>query len=83
MVMVGKGNNSKLVKNYFHDKNLELEKKGDEVKYILMEEKDQFSPHYFYKWVQSPGEVDFYSFKEGEQIVNHIPNILNVLGHKI
>lgn len=81
--MVGKGNNSKLVKNYFHDKNLELEKKGDEVKYILMEKKDQFSPHYFYKWVQSPGEVDFYSFKEGEQIVNHIPNILNVLGHKI
>lgn len=40
-----------------------------------MSEKEQFSPHFFFKWVQSTGEIDFHSFKEGEQIVNHIPNI--------
>ena len=40
-----------------------------------MHEKEQFSPHFFFKWVQSSGEIDFYSFREGEQLVNHIPNI--------
>ena len=65
-MMVGKGNNCKLIKGYFEK---------DEGKYVLMPEKDQFSPHFYYKWVQSTGEVDFYSFKEGKQIVNHIPNI--------
>lgn len=33
--------------------------------------------------MQSPGEVDFYSFKEGEQIANHIPNIICVLASKL
>lgn len=63
--MVGKGNNSQLIKDYF------LGKDG----YNLMSAKEQFSPHYFFKWVQSAGEIDFHSFKEGLQIVNHIPNI--------
>ena len=47
-----------------------------------MSEKDQFSPHFFFKWVQSTGEIDFYSFKEGTQVVNHIPNI-GVITHKL
>jgi len=47
-----------------------------------MSEKEQFSPHFFFKWVQSTGEIDFYSFKEGKQIVNHIPNIC-VITHKL
>lgn len=66
--MVGKGNNSKLVSNYFL-------KNDRESLYSLMSDKEQFSPHFYFKWVQSTGEVDFYSFKEGEQLVNHIPNI--------
>ena len=64
-VFVGKGNNSKLVQNFFTEKD----------NYSIMSEKDKFSPHFFFKWVQSTGEIDFHSFKEGEQIVNHIPNI--------
>ena len=64
-MFVGKGNNSKLVSEYFK------EKEG----YVLMPEKEQFSPHFYFKWVQSTGEIDFYSFKEGTQCVNHIPNI--------
>ena len=71
-VFVGKGNNSKLVSNYFKEKE----------NYDLMGDKEQFSPHFFYKWVQSTGEIDFYSFKEGTQIVNHIPNIC-VITHKL
>ncbi len=47
-----------------------------------MSDKEQFSPHFFFKWVQSTGEIDFYSFKEGKQIVNHIPNIC-VITHKL
>lgn len=69
---MGKGNNSKLVSNYFKEKE----------NYEVMSEKEQFSPHFFFKWVQSTGEIDFYSFKEGKQIVNHIPNIC-VITHKI
>ena len=64
-VFVGAGNNSKLVSNYFKEKE----------SYNVMSEKEQFSPHFFFKWVQSAGEIDFYSFKEGQQLVNHIPNI--------
>jgi tubulin--tyrosine ligase like protein 10 len=71
-VFVGKGNNSKLVSNFFQ------EREG----YDLMAEKEQFSPNFFFKWVQSTGEIDFYSFKEGIQIVNHIPNIC-VITHKL
>ena len=43
--MVGKGNNSKLVSNYFSDKE----------NYSLMSDKEIFSPHYYFKWVQSAG----------------------------
>ena len=64
-VMVGKGNNSKLVSNYF------AEREG----FCLMGDKETFCPNFYFKWVQSAGEVDFYSFKEGQQLVNHIPNI--------
>ena len=62
---MGIGNNSKLIANYFKSKG----------NYTIMHEKEQFSTHFFYKWVQSTGEIDFYSFKEGQQLVNHIPNI--------
>lgn len=71
-IFVGKGNNSKLVSNYFKDRE----------EFDLMGDKEQFSPHFFFKWVQSSGEIDFYSFKEGKQIVNHIPNIC-VITHKL
>ena len=70
--MIGKGNNSKLVNQYFSDTE----------KYHIMPEKDTFSPHYYFKWVQSSAEIDFYSFKEGIQLVNHIPNI-SVISSKL
>lgn len=54
-VFVGKGNNSKLVSNFFKDRE----------GFDLMADKEQFSPHFFFKWVQTTGEIDFYSFKEG------------------
>ena len=34
-----------------------------------------FSSKYFLKWVQTTSEIDYFSFIEAEQIVNHIPNI--------
>ena len=64
-ILIGKGNNSKLIHDYF----------AESEKYCILPEKEQFNPHFYFKWVQSTGEVDFYSFKEGEQLVNHIPNI--------
>lgn len=62
-VMIGKGNNNKLIRNYFKRLSEENESRCDGPSYVFMEEKDQFSPHFFYKWVQSPSEIDFYSFK--------------------
>ncbi len=40
-----------------------------------------FSDRFDIKWVQTTGEVDFLKFKEGSQLVNHIPNI-NVIASK-
>ena len=64
---VGKGNNPGLVKKI-------LESKG----FPLMTDKEQFSPHYHFKWVQTSSEIDYFSFKEGKQLVNHIPT-LNII----
>lgn len=44
----------------------------------LLTEKEQFSPHYFLKWVQTSSQVDYFSYKEGKQMVNHIPD-LNII----
>ena len=44
-VFVGKGNNSKLVSNFFKERE----------QFDIMGEKEQFSPHFFFKWVQSTG----------------------------
>ena len=44
-VMIGKGNNCKLVHQYFADTG----------KYRIMPEKEIFSPHFYFKWVQSSG----------------------------
>ena len=57
-IFVGKGNNSKLVSNYFKDRE----------EFDLMGDKEQFSPHFFFKWVQSSGEIDFYSFKRANRL---------------
>lgn len=34
-----------------------------------------FSTEFKFKWVQTAHEVDFHTFKEGLQLVNHITNI--------
>ena len=34
-----------------------------------------FSNKFDIKWVQTSTEIDLLSFKEGQQIVNHIPNM--------
>ena len=62
-VFVGKGNNPQLVKKTLTKLGLNL-----------LTDKEEFSPHYFLKWTQTSSEVDYFSFKEGKQMVNHIPN---------
>ena len=44
-VFIGKGSHLKLVRNYFKDCE----------KYHILPEKEQFSSHYFLKWVQTAG----------------------------
>ena len=44
-VLIGKGNNSKLVKEYF----------AEDENYAILGEKEQFNPHFYFKWVQSTG----------------------------
>jgi hypothetical protein len=43
--MIGKGNNNKLVQQYF----------GNSEKFRMMSDKEQFSHNFYYKWVQSTG----------------------------
>jgi hypothetical protein len=40
-----------------------------------MNQKDGFSSNFYFKWVQTHNEINFFTFKEGQQIVCHIPNI--------
>lgn len=40
-----------------------------------MNQKEAYSCNFYFKWVQTVNEINFFSFKEGEQIVCHIPNI--------
>jgi hypothetical protein len=70
-IFIGKGSHLKLVRNYFKDSG----------KYHILLEKEQFSNHYFLKWVQTAGEIHYFSFKEGKQLVNHIPN-MSILTNK-
>lgn len=70
-VFVGKGNNDKMIRDHFtgHDD------------FKLMDIKMAFSNKYDVKWVQTTSEIDYISFREGQQIVNHIPNI-NIISNK-
>jgi hypothetical protein len=63
-VFVGKGNNDKLLQKYFTSE-----------KFSVLDKKLAFSNKYDIKWVQTSAEIDFLSFKEGQQLVNHIPNM--------
>lgn len=69
-VYVGKGNNDKLIKDYF----------STHEGYVIMDQKHAFSTKFDVKWVQTTSEIDYLSLKEG-QIVNHIPNI-NLITNK-
>lgn len=40
-----------------------------------MNPKESFSSNFYFKWTQTVNEIDFFAFKEGQQIVSHIPNI--------
>ena len=40
-----------------------------------MNQKEAYSANFYFKWVQTVSEINFFTFKEGEQIVCHIPNI--------
>ncbi|KAL4441343.1 hypothetical protein ABPG74_013638 [Tetrahymena malaccensis] len=71
-VFVGKGNNDNLIRKYFQ--NIPG--------YTLLDASKAFSNKYFFKWVQTTSEIDFFSFKEATQIVNHIPNI-NIFTSKV
>ncbi|CAD8149473.1 unnamed protein product [Paramecium octaurelia] len=72
-VYVGQGNNAELIKSYFRNKNYEL---MDTVQ-------DAFKNDYFIKWVQCPQSINYYEFKPGQQIINHIPKASHNLGLKI
>merc|ERR1712176_887378 len=50
---------------------------------LIVDFKKKNSEKYYLKWVQTLKQVNFYDFnKKGKQLVNHIPNILQVLGKK-
>lgn len=40
-----------------------------------MNQKESYSTNFYFKWVQTLNEINFFSFKESSQIVCHIPNI--------
>jgi len=54
---IGKGNNDKLIKEYF---------KKMPLKYRILDITNIFSTNYAFKWVQCPTDIDYFSFKEGK-----------------
>ena len=60
---IGLGNNPKLPKEA-------LIKLG----YQALSRGMQFSEKYRFKWVQTPGEINYMKFIEGRHIVNHFSN---------
>ena len=56
-VYIGKGNNDKLIKEYF---------KKMPLKYRILDITNIFSTNYAFKWVQCPTDIDYFSFKEGK-----------------
>ncbi|EGR31540.1 tubulin-tyrosine ligase family protein, putative [Ichthyophthirius multifiliis] len=70
-IYIGSGNNSQIIENFFKDKNTENKNR----QYQLMDKQKTFNPFFYFKWVQTKSEVDFLSFNEGQQIINHIANV--------
>ena len=68
---VGKGNNRNLVKDC-------LVARG----WCVLPSNFNFDNSYKLKWVQTPGEVDFYSHNQDLQLVNHLPNVSKALCSK-
>ncbi|CAK81018.1 unnamed protein product (macronuclear) [Paramecium tetraurelia] len=62
---VGPGNNGKLISNYLSQQS------GWK---ILDAESGKSSNDFYLKWVQTNSEIQFQQFKEGQQIINHLPN---------
>ncbi|CAD8180002.1 unnamed protein product [Paramecium octaurelia] len=62
---VGPGNNGKLISNYLS------QQQGWK---ILDAESGKTSNDFYLKWVQTNSEIQFQQFKEGQQIINHLPN---------
>lgn len=65
---VGKGNNLELVRDC-------LARRG----WAILPANYSFSGEFQLKWVQTHAEVNFFTHVEGQQLVNHIPNIGQVL----
>lgn len=63
-VFVGKGNNDDLVREYFG-------KRG----WYLMDQRESFSSKFFFKWTETRNQIDYRSFKEKEQVINHIEGV--------
>ncbi|CAD8175107.1 unnamed protein product [Paramecium pentaurelia] len=62
---VGPGNNGKLISNYLSQQS------GWK---LLDAESGKSSNDFYLKWVQTNSEIQFQQFKEGQQIINHLPN---------
>ena len=68
---LGPGNNNRLARDSLLQRGLVELPKGY-----------AFSQKYKYRWTQTHSEVNFMQFKEGEQIVNHIPQTIKLLSSK-
>ena len=55
-MFVGKGNNDALIRKYFSSKP----------EFIVLDASRAFSPKFYFKWVQTVSEIDFFLFKEGQ-----------------
>ena len=71
-VYVGPGNNGQLIKDYFEESE----------DHYFFTEKEKHNECYYLKWVRRHSDVNFYNFKKGKQLVNHIPNSLMVYGKR-
>lgn len=63
MFNLGTGNNIRLIKDALLVRN-----------WKLLPDSYKNTEYFDFKWTQSTHEINFFSFKEGKQIVNHIRN---------
>ncbi|EGR28369.1 tubulin-tyrosine ligase family protein, putative [Ichthyophthirius multifiliis] len=71
-VVIRKGNTSNMILNYFKSRQ----------DFEIIQFNTPYSDQYDFKWTDFSYQQNYLNFQENKQIINHIPNIRNLLSYK-